>query len=131
MARPEAVIVAGVGFRLGIAAEEIEAVVRQSIALHGVERIDLLATEAGKAGEPGFREAAQLLSVAFVACAADDLEGVSGRLLTRSSRVREATGLPSIAEAAALVAAGRNSRLLGPRIASARVTCAIAAGDGR
>jgi len=124
-------IVAGVGFRLDTTAEEIEAVVRRAMAWHGAERIDLLATEAGKAREPGFREAAQLLSVAFVACVAADLEGVSGRLLTRSSRVREATGLPSIAEAAALVAAGRNSRLLGPRIASARVTCAIAGGDGR
>lgn len=131
MARPEAVIVAGVGFRLGTTAEEIEALVRQAMALHGAERIDLLATEAGKANEPGFREAAQGLSVSGVACAAADLAGVSDGLLTRSARVQEATGLPSIAEAAALVAAGRDSRLLGPRITSARVTCAIAEGNGR
>ncbi|WP_395710720.1 cobalamin biosynthesis protein [Reyranella sp.] len=131
MARPQAVIVAGAGFRLGATAEEIEALVRQALALHGAERIDLLATEAGKASEPGFQEAARRLSVALVACAAADLQGVTDRLLTHSARVQEATGLPAIAEAAALVAAGRNSRLLGPRLASARVTCAIAVGDGR
>jgi cobalt-precorrin 5A hydrolase len=131
MARPEAVIVAGVGFRRGTTAEEIEALVRQALALHGAERIDLLATEAGKAIEPGLQEAARRLSVALAACAAADLQGVTDRILTRSARVLEATGLASIAEAAALVAAGRNSRLLGPRLASARVTCAIAVGDGR
>lgn len=131
MARPEAVIVAGVGFRLGTTAEEIEALVRQAMALHGAERIDLLATESGKASEPGVQEAARRLSVELSACAAADLETVTDRLLTRSARVQEATGLPSIAEAAALVAAGRDSRLLGPRIASVRVTCAIAEGNGR
>lgn len=131
MARPEAVIVAGVGFRLGITAEEIEALVRQAMALHGAERIDRLATEVGKASEPGLQEAARRLSVTLAACAAADLLGVTDRLRTQSQRVQEATGLPSIAEAAALVAAGRNSRLLGPRLASARVTCAIAVGDGR
>jgi cobalt-precorrin 5A hydrolase len=131
MARPETVIVAGVGFRLGTTAEEIEALVRQALALHGAERLDRLATEAGKASESGFQEAAQRLSVELVVCAAADLESVTDRLLTRSARVVEATGLPSIAEAAALVAAGRDSRLLGPRLATARVTCALAVGDGR
>lgn len=123
-------IAAGVGFRLGTTAEEIEALVRRAMALHHAERIDLLATEAGKASEPGFQEAARRLSVADRACVAADLESVSDRLLTRSARVRKATGLPSIAEAAALVAAGRDSRLFGPRIATARATCAIAEGSG-
>ncbi|WP_428555305.1 cobalamin biosynthesis protein [Reyranella sp.] len=124
-------IVAGVGFRLGTTAEEIEALVRQAHALHDAERIDLLATEANKANEPGFQETARRLSVEAVGCTTADLRSVTDRLLTRSLRVRRATGLPSIAEAAALVAAGRNGRLLGPRLASARVTCAIAVGDGR
>ena len=124
-------IVAGVGFRLGTTAEEIEALVRQALALHAAEGLDRLATEAGKASDAGFREAARRLSIEVAACAAIDLQDASDRLLTRSARVQEATGLPSIAEAAALVAAGRNSRLLGPRIATARATCALARGDGR
>ena len=42
-----------------------------------------------------------------------------------------AKGLPSIAEASAIVVAGRNARLLGARVATERATCAIATGDGR
>ncbi len=38
---------------------------------------------------------------------------------------------PSIAEASALVVAGRNGRLLGTRVATAQATCAIAIGEGR
>ena len=124
-------IVAGVGFRRGATADEIEAVVRQALALHGTERLDLLATEAIKATEPGVQEAARRLSVALATCAVAELEGVADRILTRSERVVEATGLPSIAEAAALVAAGSDGRLLGPRLATGRATCAIAAGEGR
>jgi len=45
--------------------------------------------------------------------------------------VLEAKGVPSIAEASALVVAGRNGQLLGERIATERATCAIASGDGR
>jgi cobalt-precorrin 5A hydrolase len=48
-----------------------------------------------------------------------------------SKRVLESKGLPSIAEASALVVAGRNGRLLGGRIATQSATCAIAFGDGR
>ena len=43
----------------------------------------------------------------------------------------EAKGVPSIAEASALVAAGHGARLLGTRVATSRATCAIAVGDGR
>ena len=39
-------------------------------------------------------------------------------------------GLTSIAETAALVAAGRHARLILPRMANASATCALAEGDG-
>jgi cobalt-precorrin 5A hydrolase len=45
-------------------------------------------------------------------------------------RVQEIKGVPSIAEASALVAAGPNARLLGARVAANKVTCAIAVGEG-
>jgi len=45
-------------------------------------------------------------------------------------RVQEIKGVPSIAEASALVAAGSNARLLGARVAANRITCAIAIGEG-
>jgi len=133
VAREEAVIVAGIGFRRGTSAEEIERVVR--LALHRfdlpTERLEAIATEVEKAAEPGPPEAARRLAVPLVACTATDLATVAERLLTPSSRVLEAKGVPSIAEASALVAAGRNAQLLGERIATERATCAIASGDGR
>ena len=60
-----------------------------------------------------------------------DLDRVAGQVLTPSKFVLEAKGLPSIAEASAIVVAGRNARLLGARVATERATCAIATGDGR
>ena len=52
-------------------------------------------------------------------------------MLTPSKLVLETKGVPSIAEASALSAAGRNARLLGTRVATAGATCAIAIGEGR
>jgi len=60
-----------------------------------------------------------------------DLDRVAGQVLTPSKLVLEVKGLPSIAEASALVVAGRNGRLLGTRVATERATCAIATGEGR
>ena len=56
---------------------------------------------------------------------------MAGQVLTPSKLVLEAKGLPSIAEASALVVAGRNGHLLGTRVATERATCAIATGEGR
>ncbi|UYN95621.1 MAG: cobalamin biosynthesis protein [Enhydrobacter sp.] len=126
-------IVAGVGFRRDTTAEEIEKVVRLALDLFRLpsERLAAVATEAAKATERGFVEAARRLSVRVVACTTDDLDRVAGQVLTPSRLVLEAKGVPSIAEASALVAAGKGARLLGTRVASHRATCAIAVGEGR
>lgn len=126
-------IVAGIGSRSEISADEIERVVRQALDAFGVpvERLDLVATESSKVADPAFPEAARRLSAKLVACSMDELGRVSSRVLTRSQRALEAKGVPSIAEGAALIAAGRNGRLLGARVATPRATCAIAVGDGR
>ena len=106
--------------------------VRQALDLFKLpaERLDVLATEQAKAAEPAFRQAAERLSVRLVGCALNDLDRVSSQVLTPSTRVLEAKGVPSIAEASALVAAGRNACLLGARVATDVATCAIAVGDG-
>lgn len=126
-------IVAGVGCRRDTSADEIERVVRMALGMFdlAVERLDAIATESEKATEPAFPEAARRLSVKLIACTAYDLDKVAGRVLTRSKLVLEAKGLPSIAEASALVVAGREGRLLGTRVATERATCAIAIGEGR
>ena len=126
-------IVAGVGCRRDTSADEIEKVVRMALGLFDlpVERLEAIATESEKALEPAFPEVAQRLSVKLVACTALDLDKVAGLVLTPSKLVLKAKGLPSIAEASALVVAGREGRLLGTRVATERATCAIAIGEGR
>jgi cobalt-precorrin 5A hydrolase len=55
-----------------------------------------------------------------------DLEAAGARVVTRSERVLALMGVPSVAEAAALAAAGPASRLLGSRVAVGPATCALA-----
>jgi cobalt-precorrin 5A hydrolase len=126
-------IVAGVGCRRETSADEIERVVRMALGMFGlpVERLDAVATESDRATDPGFVEAVRRLSAKLVACTADDLDRVAGRLITPSKLVLKAKGLPSIAEASALVVTGHQGRLLGTRVATERATCAIAIGEGR
>lgn len=125
-------IVAGVGCRRGTPPEDIEALVLEALASHGIARAALyaIATETSKESEPGIVGAALRLGVKLLACDCEDLNRVASAVLTPSVRVQDLKGVPAIAEAAALVAAGRNARLLGARIASATATCAISSGDG-
>ena len=90
-----------------------------------------LAGELHRHRQPAFAEAAQRLSARMTACTVEDLDRVAGEVLTPSKLVLESKGVPSIAEASALVVAGNNGRLLGTRVATALATCAIAIGDGR
>jgi cobalt-precorrin 5A hydrolase len=53
-----------------------------------------------------------------------------GNLDIAQDRVQALKGVPSIAEASALVAAGHNARLLGARVAAEKATCAIAISEG-
>ena len=126
-------IVAGVGCRRETSADEIERVVRMALGLFDlpVERLDAIATESEKATDVVFAEVVRRLSVKLVACTANDLDRVAGRVLTPSKLVLNAGSLPSIAEASALVVAGHEGRLLGTRVATERATCAIAIGEGR
>ena len=126
-------IVAGVGFRRDVTADEIERVVRLALDVFRLpaERLEIVATESVKATDPAFSEAVRRLAATLVACTVDDLDRVAGRVLTLSKLVLETKGVPSIAEASALVVAGRNGRLLGTRVATEHATCAIAIGDGR
>ncbi|SJZ83922.1 cobalt-precorrin 5A hydrolase [Enhydrobacter aerosaccus] len=126
-------IVAGVGCRTATSADEIEQVVRMALSVFKVSagRLEALATEAGKAAEPAFVDAARRFGVPARGCTIDELGRVADRILTRSARVLEAKGVPSVAEACALVVAGENGCLLGARVSTPRATCALADGDGR
>jgi cobalt-precorrin 5A hydrolase len=132
MAGEEAMIVAGIGCGRGTPPEDVVSLVFAALSTFGIARDDLsaIATETSKADERGIANAARSLSVPLVRCPVADLGRVADQVVTRSSRVQALKGVPSIAEASALVAAGHNARLLGARIAAGKVTCAIAIGEG-
>ena len=126
-------IAAGVGFRSGAGAAEIAALVREAEKRAGVRAGDLavLATIDDRAAEQAFVEAAAMLAIPAASVGQEEAQGASARVATRSNRVLARYGVGSVAEAAALWAAGEESRLVLPRIASAKVTCALAEGAGR
>jgi cobalt-precorrin 5A hydrolase len=132
MAGKQAMIVAGIGCKRGTMSDDVVSLILAALASFGIpsEKLDAIATETSKADERGIAEAARSLSVQLVRCSLSDLEEIADKVMTRSSRVQALKGVPSIAEASALVAAGRNARLLGARLAAEKVTCAIAISEG-
>jgi cobalt-precorrin 5A hydrolase len=124
----EAMIVAGIGCRRGAAAPDVEAAIRAALARAGVaaEDLDAIATIAAKQDEAGIEAAAAKLGVAVVLVSEADLEAATPRTETRSERVLALMGTPSVAEAAALAAAGPSARLIGPRLVIGSATCALA-----
>ena len=121
-------MVAGVGCKAGTAAGEIEAAIAEALARAGLSAATLaaLATSFTKSDEPGIAAAATARGLKLVVVPQRDLAAADARVVTRSERVLALTGVPSVAEAAALAAAGSASRLLGPRVAVGPATCALA-----
>lgn len=76
-------------------------------------------------------ELARREGVAVIGVSAEAMAEV--QTLTQSERVRAARGVGSVAEAAALAAAGVGARLIRARVVSAdrQATCAVAEGAGR
>jgi cobalt-precorrin 5A hydrolase len=128
MAMDQAMIVAGIGCRRGTSAPDIEAAIRAALAQAGVgaDALDAIATIAAKHDEAGVVAAAASLGVNVVLIPDAELETVSARTETKSERVLALTGVPSVAEAAALVAAGPSARLISPRLVLGAATCALA-----
>jgi cobalt-precorrin 5A hydrolase len=132
MALGEAMIVAGVGCRRGAAAAEIEAAITAALARAHLPRSALgaVATSAAKRDEVGIAAAASALNVRLILVPQRELEAVGSRVVTRSQRVAALTGVPSVAEAAALAAAGAAAHLVTPRVVVGAATCALARAGG-
>jgi cobalt-precorrin 5A hydrolase len=124
----EAMMVAGVGCRKGADAAQIEAAIRAALAHKGlaVGALALIATAAAKASEPGIQAAAAALGLPLVPVSQHELEAAGARAETRSERVVALIGVPSLAEAAALAAAGPAARLIVRRVVAGPATCALA-----
>lgn len=91
---------------------------------------DLLATAQAKAQSPAFQALARRLSRPLCAIPADLL--AAQVTVTRSAAAMAAHGAGSVAESAALAAAGAGAHLLTPRVISSdrMATCALARGTG-
>jgi len=121
-------IVAGIGCKRGAAAADIEAAIRAALARAGIGAADLnaIATSTAKETEAGIATAASIFGVDVVPIAEAELKAAGARVTTRSDRVLALTGVPSLAEAAALAAAGPSSRLIASRLVVGAATCAVA-----
>lgn len=122
-------IVAGIGCRRGAAAHDVEAALRAALAHAGLATtaLDAIATIAEKTREPGITSVAKKFGVRLVSLPQGELKAVSDRAATRSPRVLALTGVPSVAETAALAAAGPQARLVASRRIVGGATCALAA----
>lgn len=117
-------IVAGFGFRAGAGLPSLRAAL--ALAQPGLPPVTHLATAADKAA--ALAPLARALGLPLIGLAPGRLAGVPTP--TRSAASRAARGTGSVAEAAALVAAGPGARLIAGRFISAdrMATCAIAQG---
>ena len=124
-------IVAGIGCRRGTSAPDIEAAIRAALANAGMapDVLTAIATTAAKHDEAGIETAAAHLGVNVVLVAEAELKAAGERTETKSARVLALTGVPSVAEAAALAAAGPSARLISPRLVLGSATCALAASE--
>lgn len=125
-------IVAGIGCRKGTTALEIDAAIDAALAEAGQSReaLGAIATSDGKGSEPGIIEAVAGRGLNLLLVKPGELEAAGPRTQSSSPRVKELFGVASVAEAAALAAAGPDSKLIVARIVVGPATCAIAAADG-
>ena len=118
--------VMGVGFRAAADLASLQDAMGQALEAAGGAKIDALVTEAAKSREKVFRELAQLLGLPGLGVTQADLE----QMITpsQSQRIQDRFGTGSLAEAAALVAAGPQARLVAQRVVSGdgKATAAIA-----
>ncbi len=121
-------IVAGVGFRRGVEADEIVALVERALEHASLTHnaLSRLATVEALATLPAFREAVRRLGVVATPVAQAALLAAAPYVRTQSPRSIAAHGVGSVAEAAALAAAGPYPQLILERIASGSATCALA-----
>ena len=116
--------VAGIGFRAAAPLSALRQALDLAEAAGG--RVTALATTAEKADAPALRALAQERGLPILPVSVQDVP-----TQTQSPRVQARFGTGSLAEAAALQAAGSGARLTVPRLTTpdGQATAAIASGD--
>lgn len=123
-------MVAGIGSRKDVTAGDVRAAIDAALAARGValSALSALATAEAKREEAGIFNAGRELALPVIVVADDALRATG--TLSHSDLSQSRAGTPSVSEASALVAAGKDAKLLGPRTVLGPVTCAIAIGGG-
>ncbi|KIN76258.1 cobalamin biosynthesis protein [Sulfitobacter mediterraneus] len=118
--------VAGIGFRGAAGLASLQDALQRALDAAGGGTLDALVSEAAKSREPAFRELAQLLHLPGLGVTQSDLEQMITP--TQSQRIQDRFGTGSLAEAAALAAAGPKAQLVVQRVISGdgMATAAIA-----
>ncbi|MBN9016976.1 MAG: cobalamin biosynthesis protein [Rhizobiales bacterium] len=126
-------IVAGIGCRRGASVADVLSAIDAALSETelGAEALALIAAPAEKGGEEGIVAAAAQLGRPLVLVPPEKLKAAGARTLTRSERVVALFGVPSVAEASALAAAGDASVLLVGRHIAGGATCALATSAGQ
>ena len=120
-------IAIGVGCRKGCTSTAIAALVRRALAQAGEREGERrLFTSEDKLGEANLARAAEALELELNFVARGALLAQAARAFTRSDRVERLTGLPGVAETAALAGAGPGGELIVARLAENGATCALA-----
>jgi cobalt-precorrin 5A hydrolase/precorrin-3B C17-methyltransferase len=122
------VLTLGVGGERGVAAEELLALVDDTLARHHLSKPALAAIASVdlKEDEVAIHILAQRLGLPFRLFTAAELNAEAPRLRTPSTLVMGKIGCPGVAEGAALAAAGPEARLIVAKTKSERATCAVA-----
>ncbi len=116
-------MIVGLGCRADVSADAVLALIAR--ALDG-RTATALATIATKISEPGLIEAAAMLRLPLLAVDFPAIEAAQARCVTRSAVALAQTGVASVAEGAALAAAGPEAELVLARITDGQVTVALA-----
>jgi cobalt-precorrin 5A hydrolase/precorrin-3B C17-methyltransferase len=121
---PETLAV-GVGCERGTAPHEVTELVRSALRSRGLSEMSVAcyASIDLKEDEPAIYQLGYRGMRFFTG---EELRRERGRIISPSDLVERETGTPSVAEAAALAAAGPDSKLIVAKTKSKRATCAIA-----
>jgi cobalt-precorrin 5A hydrolase len=135
VALDQVVIVAGLGFRAGCSAAQLEAALHAALAPLALDPCELgaLCVPEFKREDASLGELSLRLGKPFLAFSLGALRALDTPTLTQSSEVLRRYGVGSISEACALCGAfahGRRARLLAPRLIAGSVTCALAISEG-
>ncbi len=117
---------AGIGFRSGATMVSLQDALTRALDISEGKAIEELITERAKSRSPVFKGLAQAIGVPGLGVRSEDMAQMMTP--TQSQRILDKFGTGSLCEAAALVAAGPNARLVAARVISGdgMATAAIA-----